>query len=77
MTIAECNWPVPSNINRICAEKGIKKTFVAQKANLSKSEFSAILRGTRLIKMNEVSAFADALSVDVNSLFENPKEVTG
>ncbi len=70
MTISELNHPVAENMERIIAEKGIKKGFVAQKAGLSPAEFSGILTGSRLIKVSEVKPFADALAVEVNALFE-------
>ena len=59
-----------SNIERIIAEKGIKKRNVAEKIGLTAHQFSDMLRGRRTIKAVDVILLCDVLEISPNELFE-------
>lgn len=69
MTIAEYNEPVAGNIRRIISEKGLKQSAVAVRADFSPNDFSAMVRGRKLIKPCDINNIALALGVPVNELF--------
>jgi len=69
MSIAEFNSIVPSNVNRIIEERGLKQNAVAKWAGFSTHQFNAMLNGRRLIKPCDISAIAVALGVKVDALF--------
>lgn len=69
MDIAAMNSVVPAAIERIIRERGIKKSVVAVRANMSNQMFSDILNGRRLIKPCDVVAISRALDVMPNDLF--------
>lgn len=69
MSIKQINEPVSGNIERIINEKGLKKCAIAQKTGFTSQEFSDILNGRRIIKVNEVPHIAKALDVSLSELF--------
>lgn len=69
MTISEANYPVPENIERLIAEKGLKKRFVAERSNLSPNGLSDILNGRRSISPAEIVMISRAMDVDLGELF--------
>lgn len=74
-SIAESNAPVPMNIERIVAKRGLFKSYVAKKAGLTPANLSDILGGRRVVRMSEVADIARALDVEISELFvENPEE---
>lgn len=61
---------IVSNIKRIISEKGMKQGVVAERAGFSQSEFSNILNGRRkLLRVEHILPIAEALKVDVNTLY--------
>lgn len=74
MTIAESNYPVAENLDRIIAKKGLKKIFVAEKAGIDGPGLSDILGGRKLIKPTDIRNFASVLDIGVDELFKDPKE---
>lgn len=71
MRIEEINKVVVNNILKIIDEKGLKKKAVAQKANISMNEFSSMINGRKIIKVNDIENFIRALDVDANELFKS------
>ena len=69
MDIATMNSVVPEAIERIISERGIKKSVVAARANMSTQMFSDILNGRRLIKPSDIVAISRALDTTPNDLF--------
>ena len=69
MAIAEYNEPVAGNIRRIISEKGLKQSAVAARVDFSPNDFSAMVRGRKLIKPCDINNIAWALGVPVNELF--------
>lgn len=69
---------VIENIKRIISEKGLKQIFVAEKVGMTSSEFSNILNDRRkLLRIEHLKPIADALGVDLNTLFDmNDKHPT-
>lgn len=66
---------IVSNIKRIISEKGMKQGVVAERAGFSQSEFSNILNGRRkLLRVEHILPIAEALKVDVNTLYYPPKK---
>lgn len=59
-----------NNIKSIIAEKGMKQIFVAEKAGFSKQEFSNILHGRKLLRVEYIPRIAMALDVEIKVLFE-------
>nr|DAJ98597.1 MAG TPA: Helix-turn-helix XRE-family like protein [Caudoviricetes sp.] len=70
MQIEDYNSKLPSAINRIIDEKGLKQRAVAQKANLSPRELNAMLNGRKIIKPCDVVAISQALGVKPGDLFK-------
>lgn len=73
MTVAESNYPLLDNLERLISEKGLKKNFVAEKAGLTPINLSDMFGGRRLIKPCEIVALAKALGVDYDELFADPE----
>ena len=71
MNVKSFNGAVPHNINRIIAEKGLKKQSVATRAGYSAQQFYAMTTGRKIIKINDVVAIAAALEIPVAKLFED------
>lgn len=61
--------PATQIINRIIAEKGLKKCAVAQKAGYSPQQFSDMLKGRRKIHYDDVPKLCEALQITPNELF--------
>lgn len=70
MNIANFNFPVADNIERIIKEKGLKQCVVANKAGFKKQPFNDMLNGRRLIKVSDVKIIAKALGVTMNELYD-------
>lgn len=64
MSIAESNYPIPIILERIIAEKGLKKNFIAEKAGITPMMLSDILAGRRVVRPREIAALADAVGVE-------------
>lgn len=65
---------VAYNTKRIIKEKGLKQGFVAERANLTDKQLSAMLCGRKIIFADVVPQIAAALDVSVNELYA-PMEV--
>lgn len=50
MSIATYNAAIPENISRIIRERGLKQSYVAEKAGLTDSQLSGIMKGGELLK---------------------------
>lgn len=60
---------VIQNIRRIIFDKGMKQGVVAERAGFTPSEFSNILYGRKLLRVEHIAPIAQALGVDVGTLF--------
>ena len=60
-------------INRIIAERGLKKQSVAREIGITPQQFSDMLARRRIIKVEDISALCDALDISPNELFEYKK----
>lgn len=69
MTIKERNYPFDIGLSRIIQQKGIKQTYVAQKAGYSPQELSEMINGRRLIKVCDVPRLAKALGVSSEDVY--------
>lgn len=69
MSINELNSPVTARIIQIMKNKRLKQNAVAERAHLSKQQFSSMLNGRRLIKVSELPILAKALDATPNDLF--------
>lgn len=70
MTIAEANYPLAGGIAVIIKNKGLKQTYVAQKAGFSPQELSDMLNGRRLIKACDIPRLAYSLNVTSNDIYK-------
>lgn len=70
MNIANFNFPVADNIERIIKERGLKQCSVASKAGFKKQPFCDMLNGRRLIKVSDVTIIAKALGVSTSELYD-------
>lgn len=66
--IRKSNSVVPNNIVRVVRDKGIKQTYVAEKAGYTSKEFSDMMNGRRLIRVCDIPKLALALGVTPNDL---------
>ena len=62
------------NIKDIIREKGLKSSYVAEKAGYSQQQFSAMMNGRKIIKDTDILRITTALGVDANRLFEKRGE---
>lgn len=56
-------------IRKIISEKGLKQSYVAEKAGFTKQEFSNILCGRKAFKTEYVKPICSALNILPNELF--------
>jgi cyanate lyase len=54
---------IASNIVKLCKEKGIKYTFIANKLGIKKQVFDKIIHGTRHISADELKIISESLNV--------------
>lgn len=59
---------VIKNIRRIIFDKGMKQGFVAERAGFTPQEFSNMLAGRKLLRVEHIAPIASALGVDVGTL---------
>lgn len=57
------------NIQNLILEKGMKQCVVAERAGFTPQEFSNILNNRKLLRVENITAIARAIGVDVNDLF--------
>lgn len=65
---------VAENICRIIHDKGLKKGYVAEKAGISRVDFSKMLHGAKLIRIEHLPAIARALNVTVDDLYNDAED---
>ena len=78
LDIQTSNSIVANSIKEIIAEKGLKQTAVAEKADFTPQEFSDMLNGRRLMRAVDIAAIINALKdvgITANDLFTGKKEV--
>ena len=61
---------VIENIKEIIVDKGMKQCVVAERAGFSRSELSNILNRRKMLRIEHINLIAQALNVEVNTLFE-------
>lgn len=69
MQIAKSNSPAAENIARIIKEKGLKQSYVAEKAGFTAQELNDMLNGRRLIKMCDIPKIAEVLKVTSDDIY--------
>ncbi len=69
MDVAAMNHGVPEAIEKIIAQKGMKKCVVAERAGMSAQMLTDIFANRRLIKMRDVVLLARALDCSPNEFF--------
>lgn len=69
MEIEIRNNPVANNIMHIMKAKGLKQCAIAARAGYSSQALNDMLKGRRLIKVNDVVVLANALDVSPGCLF--------
>lgn len=62
-------------INKIIAERGLKKQSVAHEIGITPQQFSAMLNGRRIIKADDILVLCKALNVEPNELIGYKKGV--
>jgi len=70
MDVAAMNHGVPEAIEKIIAQKGMKKCVVAERAGMSAQMLTDIFANRRLIKMCDIVALARALDCSPNDFFK-------
>lgn len=60
---------VIANTEAIIKDRGLKKKCVAEKAGYSRQQFSNLLNGRKVFKVDDVLRIANALEVTPNDLF--------
>lgn len=69
MRIAKFNSPAADNIDRIIREKGLKQSYVAEKAGFKAQELNDMLNGRRLIKSCDIPPLAKVLGVTSDDIY--------
>lgn len=62
---------VSKNISSIIAERGLRKSFVAQRSGFTAQQFSDMLQGRKLIRIEYLPRIADALGVSIPELYNH------
>lgn len=70
MKIAEANNPFSFGIQNIISKKGLKQSYVAEKAGYSTRELSNMINGRKLIKACDIIRLSSALGVTLNEIYE-------
>lgn len=61
---------VVSAVKQILTEKGMKQYVVAERAGFSEQEFSNMLNGRKLLRVEYIPKITKALGISPNDLFE-------
>lgn len=69
LSIAESNNPVSEKMLDLISKKGLKQTYIAEKAGYSPQALSDMVRGRRLIRACDILKIADALNIATDELF--------
>ena len=70
MGIANVNKPFSENVIAFIQKRGLKQSYVAERAGMSAQKLNDMLKGRMIIKVVDIQAIANALEVDANTLFE-------
>lgn len=62
------------NIKRIIKDKGLKQTFVAERAGMTDQQLSDILNKRKLLRVEHLEPLAKALGVDVKKLIQEGRQ---
>lgn len=65
---------VVNNIKRIIREKGFRKKYIAERAGFSEQQFSYILNGRKVLRVEYLLPIASALGIEIGELFEQNAE---
>lgn len=68
------NAYILQNIRDLIDEKGIKHNKVANDLGLSKSNFSAMLCGKKILRAEYLPCIAKSIGCSYNDLFRKPEE---
>ena len=68
------NAYILQNIRDLIDEKGIKHVKVASDLGLSRSNFSAMLTGKKLLRVEYLPCIAKSIGCSYNDLFRRPEE---
>lgn len=66
---------IATNIKRIITEKGLKQCAIAARVGMSTSMFNALINGRKTIKAEHIPILADALGVEINTLFSGYRDI--
>lgn len=64
------NKKTADRIEQVISQKGLKKSRVAEKTGLTANQFSAILKGRRVLKADDIPLLCGALGIEPNELFD-------
>lgn len=67
---------VVSAVRQVIHDKGMKQCVVAERAGFSESEFSNMLNGRKLLRIEHIPGIANALGIEPNDLFEKAESPT-
>lgn len=65
-----------SNIRKLINERGLKKSFVAEKLRISVKQLRNYETGHSFIPMDKAYILADLLGVKVDELYDRVEEIT-
>jgi transcriptional regulator with XRE-family HTH domain len=63
-------------VKKVIHDKGMKQCVVAERAGFSESEFSNMLNGRKLLRIEHIPRIANALGIEPNDLFEKAESPT-
>ena len=64
------NEIVAPNVRRIIKQNCLKQAAIAEKAGYTPNQFSAMIKGRKIIKDTDIARMTAALGVDANELFK-------
>lgn len=67
---------VISAVKKAIHDKGMKQCVVAERAGFSESEFSNMLNGRKLLRVEHIPKITKALGISPNDLFEKAENPT-
>lgn len=67
---------VVSAVRQVIHDKGMKQCVVAERAGFSEAEFSNMLNGRKLLRIEHIPRIANALGIEPNDWFEKAENPT-
>lgn len=61
---------IVSKIKQVISDKGMKQCVIAERSGFSEAEFSNMLNGRKLLRVEHIPRIANALGLEPNDLFE-------